>query len=71
MKICEEKNKNKGVACPLAPFANSMAKLEVIQSLPLEPPRREGGNLNRENPEPKFREGVEEWSRWRRGPTLF
>jgi hypothetical protein len=51
MKIFEEKKKkNKGVAYPLAPLPTRRRKLEGIQSLPSEPPRREGGNINRENP---------------------
>jgi hypothetical protein len=51
MKIFEEKKKeSKGVACPLAPLPTRQRKLEVIQSLSSEPPQREGGNLNRENP---------------------
>jgi hypothetical protein len=49
---------NKGVACPLAPLPTRRRKLEVIQRFPSEQPRREGGNLNRETPEPKFWEGV-------------
>jgi hypothetical protein len=50
MKIFEEK-KNKGVACPLVPLSTRRQKLEEIQSLPSEPPQREGDNLNRENPQ--------------------
>jgi hypothetical protein len=51
MKIFEEKKKgSKGVACPLAPLPTRRQKLERIQRLPSEPPRREDGNLNRENP---------------------
>jgi len=50
MKIYEEKKeKKKGVACPLVSLPTRRRKLEGIQSLPSELPRREGGNLNREN----------------------
>jgi hypothetical protein len=50
MKIFKKKTKNKGVVCPLAPLPTRRQKLEVIQKLPSEPPRRKGGNFNRENP---------------------
>jgi hypothetical protein len=51
MKIFKKKKKeSEGATCPLAFLPTRWRKLEIIQSLPSEPPRREGGNLNRENP---------------------
>jgi hypothetical protein len=59
MKIFEEKQKeSKGVAYPLALLPTRRRKLKVIRRLPSEPPRQEGGNLNRKNPQAIIREGV-------------
>ena len=46
----KKKKDSKGATCPLVPLPTRWQKFEKFQSLPSEPPRREDGNLNRENP---------------------
>ena len=72
MKIFEEKKKeSKGVACPLAPLPTRRQKLEGNQRFPSEPPRREGGNLNRENPRAEISGRGGRMEPVVEGPTLF
>ena len=57
---------------PTCPFANSMAKIKKVSKSSVGAASARGWQPQPGKPPSlNFREGFEEWSRWRRGPTLF